>query len=349
MAQSSPERTVQAYLDAIRAGDFQTAESFWTREDFVLSGRLGIEYECIQLKYDCASPIIYNPEIFRIGGLKTIVSAKQVDANTAEVLLQVCAGDTIEFPYYLRKTDAGWKIVSQLKFYTQAWNHRDSEYARVYFAGDKAFADSLLRGLDEFIASAAGKIGIPPGKIDLLRKEKVYYYYCSEEQLRQITGHNTMGEANLQFDAVVSRYPVHKHELAHLLIAFKLEKQPLYTIPFLQEGIAVYLGGRKQTSPGEIFELAKQVLQYEIAGLEDVLTYDGFHKTSSVDAAYALSGLWVKYIVDKAGEDRFFQLYLRLSGDAATVRGLTAEQIKAAISEVVGEGWGELLSNIMTK
>ena len=206
--------------------------------------------------------------------------------------------------------------------------------------------DYALSEANGLVESLGGKLAIPEDKLRKLRNEKIDYYLTDDHGIKLLTGFDTKGMANLQYDAVVTQYLPHPHETVHLLINYDLQELPLYTIPFMQEGLATYLGGRWGKAPEVIFYLGEVNLAMGMAKLEDILTYGGFQQDmGSSDIAYALSGIFAKYLVENYSMDKFKMLYRELSVSNSQIAALTLSDIKSKIVKLYGVAWDEMESD----
>jgi hypothetical protein len=113
-------------------------------------------------------------------------------------------------------------------------------------------------------------------------------------------------------DYVVTTYNTHYHELVHFLINFKLKNLPLYTHPFLQEGLAVAFGGRGGLQVHTIFETATFLVKSGFADYPELLTRKDFINTDA-SISYPISGLYVDFLIKRIGIEKFIELYKKYS------------------------------------
>lgn len=341
---AQPESTFNAYLQALISEDWQRAEGYWLSEEIQASRRLGIAYAGIKAKYDCASPLVNALESIRRGGVKVTVTDTVKHNDWTQISVQLTTtGESVRIPYYLVKSDGGWKLASSLFVHARNWKRHDTQYATIRFNDASLINEYALKEFDGFVALMGEHLGISTADMERLAEEKIDYYLCNKEEIKELTGFFTHGMTNLQFDAVISRHLPHYHEVVHLLVNYALRELPLYTLPCLQEGVAVCCGGRWGKSPQVLFQLAHFTLAQKMFQLEDVLTYDGFHKTVGNPVfSYPLCGMFVKFLIEQFGVARFKLLYQKLSGTAADVRAFSLADVQSNIAEIYETPWGEI-------
>jgi len=152
-----------------------------------------------------------------------------------------------------------------------------------------------------------------------LQKKKIYYYLCKDEdEILSLTGYRARGMANLAYDAVITTYNFHAHELLHLLINYKLRRLPLYTHPFLQEGFAVAFGGRGGLGPNSLLNVAKFLFQTQFVELESILDGEAFRQQDA-SLSYSSAGLYNRFLLEKLGPQSYLQLYRTHSAGSARI------------------------------
>lgn len=344
---AQPETVFDAYVQALVAEDWMKAETYWLPEEIRTSKRLDITYAGIKTKYDCASPLISALEGIRNNDVKVSVTETIYHDDWAQMAVQLTtSNDSVTVSYYLMESEGEWRLTSPLLIHTRDWKRYDTRYVTVHFSDASLINKHALEELDRFTASVGKCFELSPLEMERLEEEKIDYYLCTEEEIKKLTGFSTHGMTNLQFDAIISRHLPHYHEMVHLLINYALKELPLYTLPCLQEGIAVCLGGRWRRSPGVIFQIGHFTLAQKIFRLEDVLAYDGFHKkVNNPDFSYPLSGIFVKFLIDRFGIERFKSLYRDLSGTESKVRSFSAEDIQSQVSTTCEISWVEIRDN----
>jgi hypothetical protein len=338
---SSPKAIIYEYVDAILDEDWEKAQDIWLKSEIDKSQRLNIGYLDMPAKYDCASTLVNNRLAIKSGLLSLSVS-ESVDCGgyqTTNIILS-SSSDTVTIPYHTILKNGKYKIFSALNIHTFTRNTIDTKYTRVHYWFDNPINDFALDDLDRFIEQAGISLDISNDKMELLEREKIDYYLCTENEFEQLTGYNAHGIANLQFDAIVSQHLPHQHELTHLLINYALGELPLYTLPILQEGLAVAVGGRWGKDPKVVMQIGPVVIKNGICNLEDILTFNGFHNEVGMpDISYPVSAIFVDMLIKEFGIDKFKDLYLDLSGSSYWIQSLTRDDIKAIIEKHTGHNW----------
>jgi len=147
--------------------------------------------------------------------------------------------------------------------------------------------------------------------------------------------------ANLQTDVVVTHHPCHAHELAHLLAGLWLEELPLFTLPLLQEGLAVHLGGRWGRHPRVLDRLGRTSLGEGWVTLDDLLSRQGF-SSMSADLTYPPAGVFVGFVLEEFGAEGLRRAYRAGSGTAAEVSGWNEDEVGVRLGEALGASWEKL-------
>lgn len=341
---AQPEETFEKYLDALVRDDQTGARGFWLPEYIVSCDRLGISFGDVPVKYDCASPIVANLAAIRDSLIVVAVSATRCWEHHARMTVSLIAEpDTLVVSYYALCTSAGWKLTSPLDVLTRDWKMRSTRYATIRYTDDRRVNDVGCDILDRSIERIGGDLGITAGDMARLEEQKIIYYLCDRDEIRRLTGFDTRGMTDFASDAVVSREFPHDHELTHVLVNFAIKDPPLFTAPFMQEGLACCLGGRWGRAPRTVLYTGYAVLSNDMAGLDDILTYYSFHTVlASPEVSYPVSALFVRYLIDEIGIGKVLRLYRFLSGSDEEIRSMTLDQTIATIQLVSGREWMEV-------
>jgi hypothetical protein len=341
---SNPVDLLNQYIEALKASDWSTAERCWVASDIESSHRLGIKYIDVPVKYDCASVLTKYIDQIRDGGVKVIIGEPVDGEGWTKIPVKLStANDSATTIYYAVKTPEGWRLSAPAHVLTQGWKKYQSKYADIYYTDDSRINDYAGRALDDFIESAGSELGLAPDDMKKLADNRIEYYLCDENQIREITGFDIHGMVDLPVDAVITRHLPHKHELTHFLINYSLRNLSLYTAPFMQEGTACYLGGRWEKSPAIISYAGYAILKFELAAPEDILTFSDFHYTvGSADISYPVSALFAGYLTGLMSPEDFRQLYLDLSGDLSDIQSWSRERIQTTLEKACGRSWDEI-------
>jgi hypothetical protein len=216
---SNPVDLLNQYIEALKASDWSTAERSWVASDIESSHRLGIKYIDVPVKYDCASVLTKYIDQIRDGGVKVIIGEPVDGEGWTKIPVKLStANDSATTIYYAVKTPEGWRLSAPAHVLTQGWKKYQSKYADIYYTDDSRINDYAGRALDDFIESAGSELGLAPDDMKKLADNRIEYYLCDENQIREITGFDIHGMVDLPADAIITRHLPHKHELTHFLI-----------------------------------------------------------------------------------------------------------------------------------
>ncbi len=333
----SPADLMSAYISAVLEQRWEDAAECWDPATVEASSRLGIRFAGVPLKFDCASPLIYyNPEAeVSIPSVRidtVIIAGRHALINVSMEFTSVTATHT----YHVFQNGAAWVLQSPILILARGWNTVETKYARVHFTDSSSLNSIACRELDIFVEQIGNELGMNQDRLQHLEQVKIPYYLCNDEQLRSLTGHNAHGITDLPMDAVITRHLPHKRELMHLLINYAAEDVGLFTVPFIQEGTAVYFGGRWGRSAVTIRYLGAAIGRMDLADVNDLLTGDGFHhEIGSPDLSYPLSGLLIECLI-KQSSGNYVDLYRRLSGTVAEIDTLSADQVIERVEKTIG-------------
>ncbi len=330
---------ISEYFDLITSGSYDIAGDMWTPEAIERSSRFGIHYTDISIKADCNSPIIRMPDQAKPNLAASIRKYEDLD-STAWYRLEyadVYGSTLMKYNYYLqRRGDWLWFSFPQ-DFYAASWPITESRYFRVRAHQDaRKFVNPVsLAEADRFIEQTAKRLGISDSLLQQIAASKIEYFLCpSDSVVEQLTGFRVVGTLDLASNDVISSDFPHFHELTHLLINIRLQELPLYTLPFLREGLATSLAGRWGKGPAPLMDLAVFLYRDSLVVMDSIFTMRGFDTASGADIAYPVAGLFNSFIEDKLGMDGCLDLYRRLSGPFDRLNGLTTPDIQAEILAV---------------
>lgn len=281
------------------------------------SRRLGIEYQGlvnkVLIQYDLADPI---KAALRGNKLHQTLAIDTLEAPFSRLTVTVAEKDyTREF--YFR----GDRLVAPGDYDTRHWRKAESRFFRFSFSNPADFNPYAAEELDRFVEEALALLEVDSAGQALLEREKISYLLCHDTgEMKAITGFESRGIYILAQDQVVSTFNSHRHEVAHLLINFKLRKLPLYTHPFLQEGFACAVGGRGGKSVRVINELGAFLQASRFVTYEEILPLQGF-QDHDPSLSYALSGLYSRFLLARWPPADYLAFYRAHSGRSERARG----------------------------
>jgi hypothetical protein len=217
--------------------------------------------------------------------------------------------------------------ISPVSFHTRNWPVLESQHFRFFISNSSLINDYSIQRLENFLQDTMDMLEYSLTDRELLTREKIDYVLCKDaEEIEEVTGFNTRGIYLLAQDCVVSIFNSHYHELAHLLLNFKLRNLPLYTHPFLQEGFAVAIGGRGGKEPDVILDMGKFLVDNAFLSISELLTKEGFY---SVDASlsYPVCGLYNRFLMQNIGMHNYLELYLEFSDEKAEYGMISATNL----------------------
>ena len=349
-AKSSPVDLIKEYISALKAADWKTAGKFWHPDFIARSKSLGITFDNVPVKFDCASNLFLSIEAIKSGqaNIDTITSAQYPEYTEIQLRL-ANASDTVYDYYCFVPFNGEMKIVPRYYIHSKDWNTVQTGFTTIHYNNDSLINEYALERTDKFISDICNLLRIPKSRVAQLEQNKIDYYLCTEEEMRLLTGYNAHGLTNFQFDAVITRHLPHQHELAHLLINYALENVPLYTLPVFQEGFAVSSGGRWGKTPEVLMQLAYIMINQGFVKIEDLLGWDDFYKKAGPpELTYPAGGIFNRFILYNYGIHIYKKLYLEFSGSEQKLKLLTAPKVKRQITEICGSPWSKIESDFNT-
>ena len=162
---------------------------------------------------------------------------------------------------------------------------------------------------------------------DLLQKEKINYILCKDQdEIKKISGFDTRGIYILAYDEVVTTFNTHYHELSHLLMNYKLQNLPLFTLPFFQEGFAVAVGGRGGIGRYILLNIGYFLEKSGYMKFNSILSKKDF-VSENASMAYPAAGLYNYFLISNYGINSYLKLYLKFSGTVKQVDELIPSKI----------------------
>ncbi|MBI5867549.1 MAG: hypothetical protein HZB43_04550 [candidate division Zixibacteria bacterium] len=340
----TPREVLQEYVAALKSENWVAAESLWTQPEVLRSRRLDIHFEGVTAKYDCSSPLVLFRTAIATGTAAVRITDTTVaDGEPAAIAEVSSAGRTVRVRYEFIRDGQEWRLASPVHASTRVWSMRETRFARIHFRDSSLINDYAVGDLDRFVDSVLGVFAVPKDRVRELEKWKIDYYLGDSVDVKRMTGFTTEGMTYLPLDAVISRYLPHYHELVHVLVNFALRDVPLYTAPWLQEGLAVAMGGRWGKSPAVLTQMGSFLMGTGMASFDDVLTYQGFYNGSgTVDMSYALSGVLVQCLMAQHGEEQVLSLYRTVSGTDSVIQSSTIADTRQTIARTLGTTWDEI-------
>lgn len=317
-AQSIPLK----FFDAL-IYDKENITEFINKDELVKSKRLGITYDSIKYKELLTYEIPPEIKTGIVSGKYQYEIKELPFAETYTEVTFIVPDANYKKIYYF---DNGFVYSST--YHTWTWQKKESKYFKFRLQEPKYFNDYCVKRLDDFVDMMTDTLGFTPVERKLLEQEKLLYTFCTDEkEVEKITGFRSKGMAILASDEVITAYQTHFHEVAHLLINYKLKTLGLYTLPFFLEGFAVAMGGRGGMAPRVVTDIGAYVQTTGFLTYDSILTNEQFY-SNDANMTYALSGLYNSFLFNELGMEKYLELYRKMNGDLAHVKGITAQQIE---------------------
>jgi hypothetical protein len=301
-----------------------STDSYIQPSELEISKRLGISYKDVPQKYFIAYDIDNNIKAaIKNGEMKYELSSERTGDHSSVLTFNVPAAGYRQSFYFIESF-----VVSPAKYYSQKWQHKESKYFRFYISNPALFNDYAVSRLDEFVTRAETLLGYTKEEAEELQKNKIYYFLCNDDaEIEKLTGYKSKGNYILSCDYIITTYNCHFHEIVHLLMNNKLKSLPLFTHPFLQEGLAVAAGGRGGYEPGVMMQLGAFEQKSGYADYKEYLSFNDF-RNNDASFTYPLSGLYNMFLLRDFGFEKYEQLYRKYSG---SIDELSASVIDPAL------------------
>ena len=222
---------------------------------------------------------------------------------------------TIEIPAKGESREYFFKdslLVSKPYYYARNWKILHGTYFDMYISDTTLIHSAAIKELDAFVESTAVALNYSKDDLRQLKENRIMYYLCrNDTEIKQLTGFVTRGMYLIPYDYVISTYSCHLHELAHLLINYKIRHLKLFTRPFLQEGFAVAVGGRGGLDARVVLNSGLYLQKSGFLDFTEILSSRAF-LAQDASVTYPGSGLYVKFLLSR-GADSFLNLYKKYS------------------------------------
>ncbi len=308
-AQVMGQREAARFASALLSGG-PSLEAWMSPASLQMSRRFGISYDGARCKFLIANDLDDSVRqiLLRDPSRYTVETDTLVDGFSRVRLTAPTLNLNKE--YYF----TGSKCITAFEYYSRGWKTINTPHFRFFVSDTAQFNRYCILRLESFLAQMGRLLGLRPVDMQLLATEKVYYYLCKdEEEVQQLTGFRARGMFNLAYDAIITTYNLHLHELIHLLMNFRLRHLPLYTHPLLQEGFAVAFGGRGGLDARVLDDVGKFLYENNVIGLSELLDRAQFEQLDA-SLSYPASGLYNRFLVETMGMPAYLRLYLSHSG-----------------------------------
>ncbi len=272
-------------------------------DELEIANRFGISYQETENKFFIASEF---PQTEKNINYDYKLSKLE---NNYSILSIILPTKNATHDYYLKDSF----IISKPFYLARDWKIKESIHFKFFISDETLFNDYSIDQLEKFVEKMFDILKFTDEQKKIIEQKKIYYFLCKDEsEIQKVTGFATRGIYILAQDYIVTIYNTHYHELVHFLINFKLKDLPLYTHPFLQEGLAVAFGGRGGLETHTIFETGVFLVKSGFANYSELLSRKDFQNTDAT-ISYSISGLYVYFLIKQTGIEQFVELYEKYS------------------------------------
>lgn len=333
-AQSISDERLRAIANLLVSNSPEITKYILSRE-FETANRFGITYKDVKNKFFIANEF------------PKIDTSLKFDFNT-ELIEDDCCLLTISIPsenilkeYYLKDSS----IVSKPFFYSRNWRTKESDHFKFYISDETLFNNYSINQLESFVSRMFSLMKFSDEQINQIKQKKICYFLCKDQnEIQRVTGFVTRGMYILAQDYIVTTYNTHYHEIEHFLINFKLKELPLYTHPFLQEGLAVAFGGRGGLAANTVLQTGVFIVKSDFADYPELLSRKYFLNTDA-SISYPVSGLYTDFLIKQIGIEKFVDLYKQYStsNDLNKIETIDKNNLPAQ------EKWNLYLDSLLNK
>jgi hypothetical protein len=306
-------------------------EKYVDKDELAKSKRLGINYDGVKYKFI----ISYDIDEKIIDGIKKNGVKYDVSKSNLGNRYSVAEFTVPSLNYSKKFYFKNGKWISPITYYSKDWTTKESKYFIFKISEPKYFNDYCIKKLDEFVDSMAVLLEFDKKQRRLLEKEKIYYILCGDEkEIKQITVFDMRGQFITSMDEVITTYNTHYHELAHLLMNYKLKNPSLYTLPFFMEGFAVAVGGRGGIAKRVMLDIGYYLQRSGFLTHDSLITNNGFY-SEDASLTYPVAGLYNAFLIKELEMDSYIKLYKSLNGTLADLEKIKRNQIDLPDAETI--------------
>ena len=306
-AQTSSDR--ELFIQAL-ANDDPGLVQYVSNNEILLSERLGITY------YDSPNKFLINyglpdgiKETIKSGSSNYQLSSVFTGDGYEALRLDVPSKFFNKIFYF--KDD---KYISPLTFHTRKYIEKESIYFRFLIDDTTYFNDYSIKKLDEYVDEMMNLMDFTSAEREILINEKFLYILCkNEDEIEDVTGYASRGIYIVAYDAIVSVYNCHYHEVAHALMNYKLKTDIKPELLFFLEGFAVATGGRGGEHKWVNMELGNFLLASRFINYESIFSNVEF-VNEDASISYNVSGFCNKYLLDSKNFNQYLEFYKKYSG-----------------------------------
>lgn len=282
-------------------------EQYIDEQDLKISSRLGITYDGVQHK------VLMNSEYERREVLiKELQEARSLDfEKSAEEEYEVYWAKSFGLRFYFKNK----KYTSPIFYHTRDFKNNESKYFKFIVSDTTLYNHYSINRLDNFVDSMLVMMNFTSAEKELLKKEKIIYVLCKDEnEIEKVAGVKSRGQYFVAYDAVVSTYNAHVHEVAHLLMNYRIKDNVKPALLFFLEGFAVATGGRGGINKNVLANIGSYLVRSGFVSYYGLLSHKGF-TSEDASISYSIAGLYNRFLLEKLGFDAYLSMYKQYSRD----------------------------------
>lgn len=343
---------MESYIELLSQEDYEAAGQLWHPQYIETCNRLGITYRDTPFKYDCVSPLLENIDLIRNGAATWNAVSTVLGPKQQKVILKISAPEnTVSCEYFFFSDSTGTHMIPRFWMYLTNFSLVQTKYFDIYYHSESQLNDYSIFDLDVFVEKVATTFGVSPKKLLTLSHDRMEYFFVeSESEVAELLGFPSQGTYYTPCDVIISRRLPDYHELAMFMISYTQEDLGLYIDPFMTRGLACYVGGRFGQANDVMWQISNFTLENEIFSLDDILTFDGFHKTiGNIDFSFPLSLGLVTSLIDDFGINDVLSMLRDLSGNVAFINNLSVDEVKTVLETKTGRTWADIMQSARSR
>ncbi len=327
-AQNLNDDEAKLFINALLR-DSDNLQEFVEVTELSLSKRLGISYPNSKNKFLISNEFEFSvKEKILNGKVKYKYQTKKLKPNYSQLIIEV-PKEKVKLEYFFYNT----KLISKPFYYSTNWKKISSKYFIFHVSDTTLINKYSISNLDAFVDKMLSVLNCNNSEIQKLEREKIHYFLCKDKtDIKQLTNYSARGLYFIPFDYIISTFNSHYHEIAHLLMNYKLKSVKLYTLPLLQEGFAVAYGGRGGKEPNVILEMGRFLIESNFLNYDLLLSKKEFYQFDA-SMTYPVAGLYVKFLINSLGISEFINLYRHYSTTIDSINTISINSTKLPTQE----------------
>jgi hypothetical protein len=240
----------------------------------------------------------------------------------------------------------GHEAAGQEDLWEREWQQVRTASVRVHHPIGDPVPSPRLRQLEVEVQRIAERLRLTEEQRNSLRTAPIEYLYLPDSSsLRWFGVDDVDGIAFVRERRIIASRLPHEHELAHVLAHIAIAPAPGSNLPWIQEGLASYIGGHLGESPAAILALGDDTLDRNPGLIARILTVTGFRESPlSSEECYSAAARFVNYLdVERGGLEPLLLLLRLLSGLEDEVAARPSSFVEVQLEGVYETSFDELL------